>query len=350
MDDHLVIDKIKLSDQGKYRCIGRNELGSAKIDYILDVYEPAQILRAVEEERTSKEDESVKLSCTVRANPLPIVSWTFNGHIYTTTSRVKVDEVFINSTDNIVYFDSFGNGINYLDPFKLHQSSEKYYSKLTKIDLKTLKLDIIYKNPKDILHLRQFNCYTFNALGRDEKSVNIKVTQKPYIEKQDLVRQKDLEILEHMPMELHCLVEGYPKPVIKWYRDGEEIHNNETIKFIDNRRILTVPETYMWNSGSYKCLAENDEGKLEVNFNVLILSPPKITQPARISRSPLIDIYLENMETKNVSRGGDISLECFVEASPKANIYWTQLDDYESSEKNIILREDVSILVSKIKI
>ncbi|XP_070504621.1 hemicentin-2-like [Chironomus tepperi] len=279
VDDHLVIDKIKLSDQGKYTCIGRNELGSAKINYILDVYEPAQILRAVEEERISKDDKSVKLSCTVRANPLPIVSWTFNGHIYTTTSRVKIDEVFTNLTGNVVYFDKFGNGINFLDPFKLSTSSEKYYSMLTKIDSKTLKLDMIYKNPKDLLHQRQFNCYTFNALGRDEKSVNINVTQKPYIEKENMIKQKDVEILEHMPMELHCLVEGYPKPQVKWFKDGHEIYNNETIKFIDNRRILTLSETLMWDSGSYKCLAENVDGKLEIIFNVVILSPPKITEP-----------------------------------------------------------------------
>ena len=344
MDDHLVIEKIKLSDQGKYRCIGRNELGSARIDFVFDVYEPAQILRAVEEERSGKEDMSVKLSCTVRANPLPIVSWTFNGHIYTTTSRVKVEEVFSNSTDNVIYFDSFGNGINYLDPFKLQISSEKYYSKLTKIDSKTLKLDLIYKDPRDILHLRQFDCYTFNALGRDKRSVDIKVKQKPFIEKQNMAKQKNLEILEHMPMELNCLAEGYPKPEITWYKDGQEIHSNETIKLIDNQRILSIPETYLWNSGTYKCVAENDEGKLEVNFNVIILSPPRITSTS-ISESPIVEIKSENMETIDVIRGRDVNLKCFVEASPKPKIHWLKLDDYKSPMQNTIVGEGLNYLV-----
>jgi hypothetical protein len=118
------------------------------------------------------------------------------------------------------------------------------------------------------------------------------------------------------------------------------------MKLIDDQRILNIPETLAWNSGSYSCISKNDGGKLEVNYDVLILSPPKIVYPLK-TRSSMIDIDAdtENIETIYIREGDDASLECLIEASPQPEIYWVKLNDFGYEDENIILSEKSSRLV-----
>lgn len=51
-------------------------------------------------------------------------------------------------------------------------------------------------------------------------------------------------VLEHAPHNLTCTVEGYPKPDIIWYKDGEEVELPENLTRRDAGQYLIVAETF----------------------------------------------------------------------------------------------------------
>lgn len=344
----MIIESLDTNNDGKYRCLAKNKLGSVKIDFEISIYQPAKILEAKEEEDLLRSNE-MRLRCSSQGNPMPIISWTLNGHVLSTTSKLNVNKLLKTVNDNTIYFDGYGNGISFLDPFKLSLSKQKFYSKLTKIDSKTLKLELIFKN-KHSLHLNKFFCYSFNALGSDKKSIEVKINQKPQLASPTVSKVNSFEILENMPMLLSCLIEGFPQPQITWYKNGHKIYENETIEFLKNRKFLRVSESKSWNTGNYSCNAKNEMGEMELKFNVLILSPPKIlTQPnANFLHD---DKHRENNNTEeneeyiDVLKGSNVILECNVEASPKAKIHWVKLNFDDPILENELLKTEEHFLV-----
>lgn len=52
-------------------------------------------------------------------------------------------------------------------------------------------------------------------------------------------------VLEHVPHNLSCTVEGYPKPNIIWYKDGEEVVLREKLTRSDAGQYLIVAESML---------------------------------------------------------------------------------------------------------
>ncbi|CAG9804563.1 unnamed protein product [Chironomus riparius] len=344
-DDTMIIEHLKATDSGKYRCLAKNKLGSAKIEYEISIYQPSKIL-TINEESTANED-SLILSCTSKGNPLPIIAWTLNGHILSTTSKMNVEKLLRPENDNRIYFDGYGNGMSLLDPFQLKVSRNKFYSKLLKIDSNTLKLDLIFKNKKN-LHLNKYICYSFNGLGKDEKSIKVTIKQKPHLETQNIFKTSDYEILEQMPLLLNCPIQGYPQPQINWFKNGLKVYENETVEFLKDQQFLRISEANSWNSGNYSCIAKNEEGESELIFNVLVLSPPKILRQPNANylndENRDNSNHNENEERIDVLKGSNVILECTVEASPKAKIHWVKLNFYDSFKGNELLKTEENFL------
>ena len=336
------MNSVKLDDEGTYRCLARNKYGKQNIQFDLTLNEPVQIIEAIEQEKAQKDDEFVTISCLTKGYPLPVISWVLNGRILSTTSKVKINEVFNATSDNFLYFDGNGNGISYSDPSDLNISSRIHYSKLTKLDKKSLQLDLMIKNTRENLHMKKFYCNTFNALGQDEKAVETVYYQEPYIKDEDMPKKTKLDILEHLPLQLTCKFDGYPVPEITWYKDGIQIFENETLKFINDGKILNIPDTKAWFTGNYSCVGKNEIGTTELKYDVLILSPPKLMTSSKISDDSSEEFIPKNIETIEAIRGEDVPIECSVEASPKARIHWVQVSD----KGRTLLDEKSSNLVS----
>jgi len=75
---------------------------------------------------------------------------------------------------------------------------------------------------------------------------------------------QDYKILTGPIFKLTCDVDGEPKPVIKWRRDGKEIPNNKNTEYEINTKDLN-------KSGYYTCVAANAFGSLTSSSNVDIL-------------------------------------------------------------------------------
>lgn len=320
----------------------------------VSVMEAAKIVKAEEEQKVLRNENSMKLSCTVRGNPMPVVSWISNGHILSTTSKLNLEKLFSTVQDSVIYFNGFGNTITYLDPFKLKKSTEKFYSQLTKLSDKSLKLDVIFKD-RSLKVAGKYQCYGYNAIGRDEKTVEVKVYEKPFVTEKQSEKLNDNELLEGLPLLLTCLISGEPAPKISWFKGNSQVHDNETIKLLNDNRFLSIAETYSWDSGNYSCKGINEMGEKRLDFHVVVLAPPKFVDYSVASTSNnanrfhndkfRLDSKSDGKNLVRVKRGDDVSLECLAEGSPNPIVHWLKMNFYDSS-LNELLDEDENILVS----
>lgn len=312
--------------------------------------EPAKIISAEEEQKVHRNENSMTISCSARGNPMPIISWISNGHILSTTSKLNLGKLFSAVQDSEIYFNGFGNSITYLDPFKLKQLNDKFYSKLTKLDDKTMKLDLTFRD-RNLRVAGNYQCYAYNALGRDDRTVEVKILEKPFVNEKQVDQLNDNEVLEGLPLLLTCLISGEPAPKISWFKDNSQIHENDTIKLLSENRFLSIAETFSWNSGNYSCKGVNKIGEQKLNFHVVVLAPPKfidysIVSPLNSNRfhNDKMKIQQKKDDEVRVIKGEDVSLDCFAEGSPSPNVHWLKMDFYDS-KKNELLDENDNVLV-----
>lgn len=352
-EDHLEIMRLTVEDDGTYKCIGKNSWGREVILFNVSVVEGANIVKAEEVQKVLRNDNSMKLSCTARGNPMPVVSWIANGHILSTTSKLNLEKLYSAVQDSAIYFNGFGNAITYLDPFKLKKSTGNFYSQLTKLNDKSLQLDIIFKD-RTLKVAGKYQCYAYNALGRDEKTVDVKVYEKPFVAEKQIEQRPKVESLEGLPLLLTCLISGEPSPKISWFKGSIQLHDNDTIKLLDDNRFLSIAETFSWDSGNYSCRGVNEMGEKRLDFHVSVLAPPRfidysVASPATANRyhndKSRFDPKNEGKDLIRVKRGDDVTLECFAEGSPNPIVHWLKMNFYDSS-RNELLDQDENILVS----
>lgn len=104
-------------------------------------------------------------------------------------------------------------------------------------------------------------------------------------------------------------VVGDPLPDITWFRNSEEIIENERIKmmFEDNIAALVVKNVEVDDEGEYKILAKNDLGSDSETINLLIKAAPR---------------FKRNLVDYEGVTGKDITLTVEIEASPKPIVQW----------------------------
>lgn len=65
-----------------------------------------------------------------------------------------------------------------------------------------------------------------------------------------------------------CKVIGYPRPSVRWYKDGENITTHRRYKFDntpDGCFVLIIEKVAPTDQGVYECRAENSEGTAETS-------------------------------------------------------------------------------------
>ena len=96
-----------------------------------------------------------------------------------------------------------------------------------------------------------------------------------YIENQENGNNsvENQQILDGLPIILHCPAGGTPAPEFNWFKDGVllNLQSDNNVVIVDNGRRLRIAQATSENAGRYSCVAFNEAGEAEKLFQIDVL-------------------------------------------------------------------------------
>lgn len=118
-----------------------------------------------------------------------------------------------------------------------------------------------------------------NSFGCESKSFKYTVYSPPTIDYDKVLFKKNSVVTVGSNMRIVCRIHGIPKPEVQWFKDGQKIKKSEDRLTIDNPsdvvHNLLVKQCTREDSGVYKVLATNANGKAEESFEIKIVDVPE---------------------------------------------------------------------------
>lgn len=179
-----------------------------------------------------------------------------------------------------------------------------------------------------------FECYLANEIGQHKISFELLVQTAAKIDSIKLSRfeaskktkesEKEIEneaaVLENDEVVIDCIVDGFPAPEVKWFKEQNEI------KSIDGT--LVFKKVLEGDSGNYHCLALNILAIQTKSFFLNVQTPPKTKEPKH--------------STIKVFEDERVELNCNVEGNPRPKLSWSAND--KPINERMKLSEDNQIL------
>nr|CAD7569691.1 unnamed protein product [Timema californicum] len=217
------------SDNGRYKCMAVNEVGSDFREVFLSVIVSPSIYPPDDEFVKANVSQELILNCHVSGYPFPKVKWEKNGVPVRNDSNLSVTEESI-LTIKAVRPDSAGVYI----------------------------------------------CDVENKAGITQKSFYIIVHTPPKI-REDLPSY--VQVMEGEDYALPCSAEGIPDPIISWKKEDQAIvgeHEDDLAVLGDGTLIITSATAN--TTAIYTCVAENIDGVDQKHYVVEVMIPPSMTE------------------------------------------------------------------------
>jgi hemicentin len=199
----MTVSNAHKRDSGNYTCTAKNTVGTSSVTIPLDVqYQPS--ILSISDSDWHLRDSSVTLHCLADGNPPPVYSWTYKGgNVSQDTPHDKIE--FVQGGRSLI----------------IKQVTNRYSG--------------------------AFTCLASNSVGNKEKTVRIRVMDKPQVNLPNIVT-----VVENETAVLQCNVTGKPVPKIRWLRDGTHLtHSNG---------VVSLKHVYRSEHGVYTCNATNKAG------------------------------------------------------------------------------------------
>ncbi|KAG9483372.1 hypothetical protein GDO78_009341 [Eleutherodactylus coqui] len=260
-EQKLVILQSESSDSGLYECLAKNEAGTNKKFFNVNVYvrpsikpehSPISVLML----------KSITLQCMATGIPNPHITWLKNGLPF---NIVKED----------IRVESFGQILEF-------------------------KSAILEDNGK-------YTCVATNAAGEVEQSIVLNVYEPPKIEHSgDVVYET---VIANQPVILECKASGKPIPVVTWSKDNHPIiaTSEPSVTISDGGQILHIRSVQPYESGVYKCVASNIAGSADLTYVLQVHVPPSIH-----GSNEVISVIVNN----------PVKLECEATGFPTPGLTW----------------------------
>ncbi|XP_072945601.1 hemicentin-1-like [Epargyreus clarus] len=264
------IDRVGLDTSGVYKCEANNIAGRDFHEIKLNVLYYPKIVKNKENITVTKGSKTV-ISCRTRGLlPTPNMTWELKrrgSHIF---KRLSV-------TDQEIHIDSVG----------LNDAG-------------------VYK------------CQANNVVGTDSHEITLNVQYSPTVilEQPKLAKTGDEVILI-------CKITGEPVPIVKWFKDGRAIGQNENYNIYKKNSIRFVAG--LNDIGNYTCEANNELGSDSKSVKVDV-------------HDPVVIENTDKMEFNIVEYDMILRIPCKVKGYPKPTVTWTKDGipveiDYETYEQ-----------------
>ncbi|XP_011246353.1 hemicentin-1 isoform X3 [Mus musculus] len=258
-------------DAGQYTCIVRNAAGEDRKMFGLSVLVPPHIVgENTLEDVKIKEKQSVTLTCEVRGNPVPQITWHKDGQL------LQEDEAH-------------------------HMMSGGRFLQITNAQ---------------VSHTGRYTCLASNIAGDKSKSFRLNVFVSPTIAGVDSDGSpEDVIVILNSPTSLVCEAYSYPPATITWFKDGTPLESNRNIRILPGGRTLQILNAQEDNAGRYSCVATNEAGEKIKHYEVKVYIPPII------KKGDLLGPGLSPKEVK-IRVNSSLTLECEAYAIPSASLRW----------------------------
>ncbi|XP_076872442.1 hemicentin-1 isoform X2 [Brachyhypopomus gauderio] len=258
----LKIPRVQVSDAGRYTCKVTSLAGTAEKTYELDVYVPPSIAGGSDilVEKKVVVGNALTLECEAGGNPIPSLTWLKDG------SPVKT-----------------GESLHVLEQGR--------------------KIQILNAGSSDS---GRYVCIATSDAGETEIKYDISVLVPPSIDGADEIT--DATVVINNLLELECHATGTPTPTITWRKSGEAVRHGEGVRVTSKGRRLVIPRAQLSDTALFQCVASNEAGEKERDFNVIVHVPPSIRSTGPAERS----VILQN----------PMSLQCVANGVPAPSITW----------------------------
>lgn len=227
----LKILSTELEDEGAYKCVAKNDLGSVSCDSELLVNEPNKKPEFIEKMKPVNvtEGEPARFDVTVEGNPLPVVDW-FKG-------KDKLDD-----EGRYVMMDDEEAGI------------------FTLIVEDTV--------PEDA---GTYKCVAANEEGQVSSKAALAVKEKmiaPEFTEQE--ESAPISVTDGDEVCLSVGIKGKPVPSVEWYKDDKKLRKTSRLKIDEkgDKFSLVILDVTADDSGTYKCEASSQAGTVARTFDV----------------------------------------------------------------------------------
>ncbi|XP_055915269.1 peroxidasin [Eupeodes corollae] len=246
----LEIFEANLLSSGTYKCVASNAFGSVQAKARVEVKElPVFILAP--QSKAIKMGQSIELECDAEGNPLPAISWKFNGTAISSDNRITLD----------------------------NENTE-----------------LTIKDAKDS-DSGTYTCIAKNENGQS-KSEAVIFVESDHSPPSLLFSPYDLEAYSGTTIELPC--KGDDEFVkIRWQKDGREVFNNERFQ-ISTSGSLYIKNATLSDTGRYECSIKNEHGRatasglVTIKSNDLLAPGDKFVRVAFAEAAREIDLSINN--------------------------------------------------------
>ncbi|KAB7507356.1 Muscle M-line assembly protein unc-89, partial [Armadillidium nasatum] len=169
-----------------------------------------------------------------------------------------------------------------------------------------------------LLHEGNFFCVDISPLSPQDEGVWRCVAESTAVPKgyRPPVFLEELEavLTSEGTVSLECKVVGVPTPILRWFKDGNEIKAGDVFALTANPEDPT-------SLGTYMCEAVNCMGRVVSSSKVRVMSREPTRPPSRSRRSPTpvgpINTFMEPLQDKRVKIGERTKLQATVFIPPE---------------------------------
>ncbi|XP_072421818.1 hemicentin-1-like isoform X1 [Chiloscyllium punctatum] len=262
----LQIQDAQVTDSGHYMCNVANLAGQMKRTFRLNVHSPPTFEEPLEEVINQTAGKAFGLSCQPLGVPPPTITWLKNGEP----------------------LDS-GN-------------SQDWHILSSGSRLQTIQLQIF--------HSGNYSCLARNSEGEVRKHFSLFIQVPPSILGSTVPTEYDA--IENEDVKLECVTTGEPKPILKWFKEGQPLETLTKAHFnlTSDGSSLDIKGVLVSDTGKYTCVAWNPSGEETKMYILNVLIPPNISG---VSSHPEIITVVPNAA---------VTLECRAAGTPPPQLTW----------------------------
>ncbi|XP_067083733.1 hemicentin-1 [Osmerus mordax] len=369
-DGSLHIERTAQGDSGSYVCTAVNVAGSVNISVSLEVHVPPEI-NSGPYDYTASEGVAITLSCEASGVPMPTVTWSKgrqalpkdrtlpqpdqagNLHLpnptlqdaglYTCTASSAVGytsremQLSVNTKPKIMGVSGHGNTVNMAAevgsevvlPCEVQGSPSPLITWTRDgqpIPPVTAWFSVLASGSLKISDVRlsdskRYTCSAANPAGNVSLSYNLNIQAKPKIQAGPSV----LKALIGQTVTLPCVVQGEPRPQVRWFHDGRLLETREVAA-------LRIQRASLADQGSYSCVAENSAGQDTLLIQLEVLEAPSFAEAG--------DVVME------IVANSQVLIPCPAQGSPPAKVRWFRNGlEIHADQSELSVTADSSLLI-----